>query len=42
MVGNQEEERKCVLTLISNQPKATQVSQFDLMFHKDSNWKIVG
>ena len=27
---------------IDNQTKATQVSQYELVLHKDSNWKIVG
>ena len=25
-----------------NQTKATQVSQYELVLHKDSNWKLVG
>jgi len=25
-----------------NQTKATQVLQYELVLHKDSNWKIVG
>ena len=29
------------LGFIDNQTKATQVSQYELMLHKDSNWKIV-
>ena len=27
---------------IDNQTKATQVSQYELTLHKDSNWKIIG
>ena len=27
---------------LDNQTKATQVSQYELVLHKDSNWKIVG
>lgn len=27
---------------IDNQTKATQISQFELVLHKDSNWKIIG
>ena len=27
---------------IDNQTKSTQVSQYELVLHKDSNWKIVG
>ncbi len=27
---------------IDNQTKATLVSQYELVLHKDSNWKIVG
>ena len=26
---------------IDNQTKATQVSQYELTLHKDSNWKII-
>ncbi|MFQ8988738.1 MAG: conjugal transfer protein, partial [Intestinibacter sp.] len=26
---------------IDNQAKATQVSQYELVLHKDSNWKII-
>ena len=33
---------KVAVKLIDNQTKATQVSQFELVLHKDSNWKIVG
>ncbi|WP_208922396.1 conjugal transfer protein, partial [Enterococcus cecorum] len=27
---------------LDNQTKATQISQFELVLHKDSNWKIIG
>lgn len=27
---------------LDNQTKATQVSQYELVLHKDRNWKIVG
>ena len=27
---------------LDNQTKATQISQYELVLHKDSNWKIVG
>ncbi|HBF1949969.1 TPA: conjugal transfer protein, partial [Clostridioides difficile] len=27
---------------LDNQTKATQVSQYELVLHKDNNWKIVG
>ncbi len=33
---------KVAVKFIDNQTKATQVSQFELTLHKDSNWKIVG
>ena len=33
---------KAAVKFIDNQTKATQVSQFELVLHKDSNWKIVG
>ena len=33
---------KVAVKFIDNQTKATQVSQFELVLHKDSNWKIVG
>lgn len=33
---------KVTVKFIDNQIKATQVSQFELVLHKDSNWKIVG
>ncbi|HBY2627148.1 UNVERIFIED_CONTAM: conjugal transfer protein [Clostridioides difficile] len=33
---------KVAVKFIDNQTKATQVSQFELMLHKDSNWKIIG
>ena len=32
---------KVAVKFIDNQTKATQVSQFELVLHKDSNWKIV-
>ncbi len=30
------------MKFIDNQTKAIQVSQYELVLHKDSNWKIVG
>ena len=33
---------KVAVKFIDNQTKATQVSQYELTLHKDSNWKIVG
>ena len=33
---------KVSVKFIDNQTKATQVSQYELTLHKDSNWKIVG
>ena len=33
---------KVAVKFLDNQTKATQVSQFELVLHKDSNWKIVG
>ena len=33
---------KVSVKFLDNQTKATQVSQFELILHKDSNWKIVG
>ena len=33
---------KVAVKFLDNQTKATQVSQYELMLHKDSNWKIVG
>ncbi|EGT5445752.1 TPA: conjugal transfer protein [Clostridioides difficile] len=33
---------KVAVKFIDNQTKAMQVSQFELVLHKDSNWKIVG
>lgn len=27
---------------LDNQTKATQISQFELVLHKDGNWNIVG
>ena len=33
---------KVAVKFIDNQTKATQISQFELVLHKDSNWKIVG
>ncbi len=32
---------KVAVKFLDNQTKATQVSQYDLVLHKDSNWKIV-
>ena len=33
---------KVAVQFLDNQTKATQVSQYELVLHKDSNWKIVG
>ena len=33
---------KVAVKFIDNQTKSTQVSQYELVLHKDSNWKIVG
>ena len=33
---------KVAVKFIDNQTKATQISQYELTLHKDSNWKIVG
>ena len=33
---------KVAVKFLDNQKKATQVSQYELVLHKDSNWKIVG
>ena len=33
---------KVAVKFIDNQTKAMQVSQFELVLHKDSNWKIIG
>ena len=33
---------KVSVKFIDNQTKATQVSQYELTLHKDSNWKIIG
>ena len=33
---------KVAVKFLDNQTKATQVSQFELVLHKDSNWKIIG
>ena len=33
---------KVAVKFIDNRTKVTQVSQFELVLHKDSNWKIVG
>lgn len=35
-------EVKEAVKYMGNQTKATQVSQYELVLHKDSNWKIVG
>ena len=32
---------KVAVKFIDNQTKATQISQYELTLHKDSNWKIV-
>ena len=33
---------KVAVKFLDNQTKATQISQYELVLHKDSNWKIVG
>ena len=33
---------KVAVKFLDNQTKASQVSQYELVLHKDSNWKIVG
>ena len=33
---------KVAVKFLDNQTKATQVSQYELVLHRDSNWKIVG
>ena len=33
---------KVAVKFLDNQTKATQVSQYELVLHKDSNWKIIG
>ena len=33
---------KVAVKFLDNQKKATQVSQYELVLHKDSNWKLVG
>ena len=33
---------KVAVKFLDNQTKATQVSQYELVLQKDSNWKIVG
>lgn len=33
---------KVAVKFLDNQTKATQVSQYELVLHKDRNWKIVG
>ena len=33
---------KVSVKFIDNQTRATQVSQYELTLHKDSNWKIIG
>ena len=33
---------KVAVKFLDNQTKATQVSQYEFVLHKDSNWKIVG
>jgi len=33
---------KIAVKFLDNQTKAMQVSQYELILHKDSNWKIVG
>ena len=37
-----KQESPCIFRYIDNQTKATQVSQYELVLQKDSNWKIVG
>lgn len=33
---------KVAVKFLGNQTKATQVSQYELVLHKDRNWKTVG
>ena len=33
---------KIAVKFLDNQTKAMQVSQYELILHKDSNWKIIG
>lgn len=33
---------KVIVKVFDNQTKATQVSQHELMLHKESNWRIIG
>ena len=40
--GRDNVKVKVAVKFIDNQTKATQVSQYELVLHKDSNWKIVG
>lgn len=40
--GGDNVKVKVSVKFIDNQTKATQVSQFELVLHKDSNWKIIG
>ena len=35
------EKVKVAVKFIDNQTKATQVSQYELTLHKNSNWKII-
>ena len=35
------EKVKVAVKFMDNQTKATQVSQYELTLHKDSNWKII-
>ena len=40
--GRDNVKVKVAVKFLDNQTKATQVSQYELVLHKDSNWKIVG
>ena len=33
---------KVAVKFLDNQTKATLISQYELVLHKDSNWKIIG
>ena len=39
--NNAKVKVKVAVKFIDNQTKATQVSQYELVLYKDSNWKIV-
>ena len=40
--GRDNVKVKVAVKFLDNQTKATQISQYELVLHKDSNWKIVG